>query len=236
MSHEGKKFGDNFEGHSGKIRMDGLKVVSFYKLIALHPVLSLYWPIQFWDYEKTFINGLATCNVDTSGEHIPLSKYNIQKSEFHAFCIGYCRWVWSSSMVVRVFYVKNAPFIVSKLLNYYGWWTNHALRKKKISLKVINEEGFPNIWGNAQIFPHIWGGRLCNCSTLNFLIYEENLIFFFISVGQYNGTSFKLFSSVPRAPLFILDTPLVSFLEDPPPSMTTKMETINFLGKYFGPT
>ncbi len=26
---------------------------------------------------------------------------------------------------------------------------------------------------------HIW---LCNCSTLNFLIYEENLIFFFISV------------------------------------------------------
>jgi hypothetical protein len=26
---------------------------------------------------------------------------------------------------------------------------------------------------------HIW---LCNCSTLNFLIYEENLIIFFISV------------------------------------------------------
>ncbi len=24
---------------------------------------------------------------------------------------------------------------------------------------------------------------LCNCSILNFLIYEENLIFFFISVG-----------------------------------------------------
>ncbi len=28
---------------------------------------------------------------------------------------------------------------------------------------------------------HIW---LCNCSTLNFLIYEENLIFFFISVSS----------------------------------------------------
>jgi hypothetical protein len=56
------------------------------------------------------------------------------------------------------------------------------------SCKVIYEEGLPNIWGNAQIFLHIWGGRysyciwLCNCSILNFLIYEENLTFFFISV------------------------------------------------------
>ncbi len=38
-----------------------------------------------------------------------------------------------------------------------------------------------------QLQSHIWGRtsvshiRLCNCSTLNFLIYEENLIFFFIS-------------------------------------------------------
>ncbi len=29
---------------------------------------------------------------------------------------------------------------------------------------------------------HIW---LCNCSILNFLIYEENFIFFFISVQRY---------------------------------------------------
>ncbi len=29
---------------------------------------------------------------------------------------------------------------------------------------------------------HVW---LCNCSTLNFLIYEENLIFFFISAGSF---------------------------------------------------
>jgi hypothetical protein len=35
---------------------------------------------------------------------------------------------------------------------------------------------------------HIW---LCNCSTLNFLIYEENLIFFFISVdcGLYRASN-----------------------------------------------
>ncbi len=30
-----------------------------------------------------------------------------------------------------------------------------------------------------EAFSHIWIG---NCSILNFLIYEENLIFFFISV------------------------------------------------------
>ncbi len=42
------------------------------------------------------------------------------------------------------------------------------------------------ILGKAQIFPHILGGRqsymTSNCSILNFLIYEENLIYFFISV------------------------------------------------------
>ncbi len=56
------------------------------------------------------------------------------------------------------------------------------------SCKVIYEEGLPHIWDNAQIFPHtvyeeavshIW---LCNCSTLNFLIYEGNFVFFVISV------------------------------------------------------
>jgi hypothetical protein len=30
---------------------------------------------------------------------------------------------------------------------------------------------------------------ICNCSTLNFLIYEENLIFFFISVYVSPGQS-----------------------------------------------
>ncbi len=33
-----------------------------------------------------------------------------------------------------------------------------------------------------EALPHIW---LCNCSTLNILIYEENLIFFFFSVHYY---------------------------------------------------
>ncbi len=36
---------------------------------------------------------------------------------------------------------------------------------------------------------HIW---LCNCSTLNFLIYEENLIFSFISVSPAGMSLTKL--------------------------------------------
>ncbi len=36
---------------------------------------------------------------------------------------------------------------------------------------------------NEEAFSHIW---LCNCSILNFLIYEENFLFFFISVHVHN--------------------------------------------------
>ncbi len=50
-----------------------------------------------------------------------------------------------------------------------------------------------NIWGNAQIFPHIGGGRLSHM-TLQLLhskfpstVYEENLIFFLISVAGRGG-------------------------------------------------
>ncbi len=82
--------------------------------------------------------------------------------------------------------------------SHFGWSFFALIKKNKIFLiykeiqngavEVIYEEGLPNILGNAQIFNHIlyeeavchiW---LCNCSILNFLIYEKNLIFFFISV------------------------------------------------------
>ncbi len=61
------------------------------------------------------------------------------------------------------------------------------LKKKKIKFccKVIYEEWLPDIWGNAneEAVSHLW---LCNCSILNFLIYEENFIVFFISVESGN--------------------------------------------------
>jgi hypothetical protein len=42
-----------------------------------------------------------------------------------------------------------------------------------------------------EVVSHI---RLCNCVILNFLIYEENLIFLFISVGSTNTTQSLLLS------------------------------------------
>ena len=53
-----------------------------------------------------------------------------------------------------------------------------AIAKSYMGLLIYEEmrKYFP-IYEEAPI--HIW---LCNCSILNFLIYEENSIFFFISV------------------------------------------------------
>ncbi len=70
-----------------------------------------------------------------------------------------------------------------------------------IGCKVIYEEGLPNILYVEmrkylvifeETVSHIW---LCNRSRLNFLLYEENLIFFFISVvvdGQISSDQNRL--------------------------------------------
>ncbi len=61
-------------------------------------------------------------------------------------------------------------------------------------LNITDAEAYrpPHIWGNICAFPYILGSPLpriwiCNCSTENFLVYEKNLIFFFISVGWAAG-------------------------------------------------
>jgi hypothetical protein len=57
--------------------------------------------------------------------------------------------------------------------------------------------GTPQIWLNICAFPHILGSpssyMLGNCSTLNFLIYGEILIFFFISVLFYLFSIYAIF-------------------------------------------
>ena len=66
-------------------------------------------------------------------------------------------------------------------------------RNSGIGCKVIYDERSPLIWLNICAFPHILGSPSSymtlqlNCSTLNFFIYEENFIFFFISVGGGGG-------------------------------------------------
>jgi hypothetical protein len=46
---------------------------------------------------------------------------------------------------------------------------------------LIYVEIFAHFFIYKEALLHI---RLCNCSILNFLMYEENLILFFISVGS----------------------------------------------------
>jgi hypothetical protein len=53
------------------------------------------------------------------------------------------------------------------------------IRKKRNFLHMYCEEIHLVIYKEAV--SHIW---LCNCSTPKFLIYEENLIFFYISAGN----------------------------------------------------
>ncbi len=73
---------------------------------------------------------------------------------------------------------------------------NSTLKKteKKIFLKYMRkfrwERLQSHIWENAQIFNHIWGGRY-SYMTLQplpfgfpYIWYEENLVFFFFSVGH----------------------------------------------------
>ncbi len=63
------------------------------------------------------------------------------------------------SLYIRKFRVKQ--------LQSHIWLTASSYMGKYLLISSYNRKPFP-----------IWH---CNCSTLNFLIYEENLIFFFIS-------------------------------------------------------
>jgi hypothetical protein len=54
---------------------------------------------------------------------------------------------------------------------------------------LIYEEMRKNLPKYEEAVSHIW---LCNCSILNFLIYEENIIFFFISAQFVNIILYSL--------------------------------------------
>ncbi len=67
---------------------------------------------------------------------------------------------------------ENQIFLIYKEIQ------NGAVAKSYMR-KGFNEEMRKYFLIYEEAISHIW---LCNCSILNFLIYEENLIFFFISV------------------------------------------------------
>jgi hypothetical protein len=86
-------------------------------------------------------------------------------------------WVFAKNSSKRTDKKENQIFLINKEI-------------QRGAVAKSYEEGLPNIWGNAQIFfniqyeeavSHIW---ICNCSILNFLVYEENFIFFFISAAK----------------------------------------------------
>jgi hypothetical protein len=66
------------------------------------------------------------------------------------------------------------PTLLKKKRKFSPYIRQFRIEHCSILRAVMYKEGLPNIWGNA----HIW---LCNCSILNFLIFEENPIFFFFS-------------------------------------------------------
>ena len=73
---------------------------------------------------------------------------------------------------------------------------------------------YGEIFAHLFLFPHILGSPssyiwLCNCSTLNFLIYEENLIFFFISVPS-TGREIKLSEKKGRCGIISFLTDIIS--------------------------
>jgi hypothetical protein len=87
--------------------------------------------------------------------------------------------------------------------NLSCWKRSHTDKKENqiflIYKEIQNGAVAKSYMRNAQTFPRIWGGRfshirLCNCSILNFLMYKENLVLFFISAGgrQVNKKIIKM--------------------------------------------
>ncbi len=62
--------------------------------------------------------------------------------------------------------------------------TSHASQFKWLDNTFIYGEIFPHFLIYWEAFPHIW---LCNCSTLNFLIYGEKIDFLFYQCGVACG-------------------------------------------------
>ncbi len=82
-------------------------------------------------------------------------------------------WTVGSRILWRVYTDKreNKIFLVyEQIKNAKSYMTNGLL---------ICGEIFSHFLIYYKALPHIW---ICNCSSLNFLIYEENSIWFFISV------------------------------------------------------
>ncbi len=110
----------------------------------------------------------------------------------HFYCLLYCRpqnsssaQCWAIMMLARCCDAKvpvPVPFatLIKKKLKFFS---NRKFRWERLQSHIL--QGLPNIWGKVQIFRqtvyeeavrHI---GICNRSLLDFLICEENFVFFF---------------------------------------------------------
>ncbi len=99
------------------------------------------------------------------------------------YLASFCWWISSSCenhcTLVSSYYTdqkENQIFLIYKEIQ------SGAVAKSYMGKGFLKYEEMRKYFPiYEEAVSHIW---LCNCSTLNFLIFEENLIFFFISV-QY---------------------------------------------------
>ncbi len=89
------------------------------------------------------------------------------------------------AMVVRIFQYKST--LIKKKIKFSSYirkFRSGTVAKSCIRKGfLIYEEMCKCFPIYEEAFSHIW---VCNCSILNFLIYEENFILFFISVHVHN--------------------------------------------------
>ncbi len=148
--------------------------------------------IKFWNLSQC-INGNRKCDVTYQNSLPSEVRGRIRIGRF-----------WLPQHGEKVFVIRPA----SKIYQYDQLWhfcnyctliknkikfTSYIRNSEWSSCKVIYEEGLPNIWGNAQIFKeavgHIW---LCNWSILNFLIYQENFLFYQCMTEKLQKKLFQL--------------------------------------------
>ncbi len=98
-------------------------------------------------------------------------------TEFAVAAWFLCRWLPWERIEYFTDKKENQIFLIYKEIQ------NGAVAKSYMTIGLLILYVYGEIFAHFLIYyialPHIW---LCNCSTLNFLIYEKNLIFFVISV------------------------------------------------------
>ncbi len=90
--------------------------------------------------------------------------------------------LWQCLRYIPLFFCAGGSTLIKKNFLIYKEIQSGAVAKSYMRKGfLIYEKMRKYFLIYEEAVRHIW---LCSCSILNFLIYEENLVFFFISVGR----------------------------------------------------